>query len=53
MEQDLDWIVPMDVQDEAIPLILGGGDVMVAAGKRESYRVKVSSKYATIKSELY
>lgn len=31
VEQDLDWIVPMDVQDEAIPLILGGGDVMVAA----------------------
>jgi len=32
VEQDLDWVVPMDVQDEAIPLILGGGDVMVAAG---------------------
>lgn len=28
---DLDWHLPTDVQDEAIPLILGGGDVMVAA----------------------
>jgi ATP-dependent RNA helicase DDX1 len=25
------WILPSDVQDEAIPLILGGGDVMVAS----------------------
>ena len=29
--QDLGWVLPSDVQDEAIPLILGGGDVMVAA----------------------
>ena len=28
---ELDWHLPTDVQDEAIPLILGGGDVMVAA----------------------
>lgn len=28
---DLGWLLPTDVQDEAIPLILGGGDVMVAA----------------------
>ena len=28
---DLDWHLPTDVQDEAIPLILGGGDVMAAA----------------------
>ena len=28
---DQDWLFPRDVQDEAIPLILGGGDVMVAA----------------------
>jgi ATP-dependent RNA helicase DDX1 len=28
---DLGWQFPVDVQDEAIPLILGGGDVMVAA----------------------
>ena len=28
---DLGWLLPTDVQDETIPLILGGGDVMVAA----------------------
>ena len=27
----LDWMLPTDVQDEAIPLMLGGGDVCVAA----------------------
>ena len=29
--QSLDWTLPTDVQDEAIPLMLGGGDVCVAA----------------------
>jgi len=29
--QDQHWLLPSDVQDESIPLILGGGDVMVAA----------------------
>ena len=29
--QEQGWILPSDVQDETIPLILGGGDVMVAA----------------------
>eukprot|EP01038_Epipyxis_sp_PR26KG_P013075 gene13075-17527_t len=29
--QDLGWSLPTDIQDEAIPLILGGGDVMAAA----------------------
>ena len=28
---ELGWFLPTDVQDEAIPLILGDGDVMVAA----------------------
>jgi ATP-dependent RNA helicase DDX1 len=28
---ELDWMLPTDIQDEAIPLILGGGDVMAAA----------------------
>lgn len=28
---DLGWLLPTDIQDEAIPLILGGGDVMAAA----------------------
>ena len=31
VEGDLGWLLPTDVQDESIPLILGGGDVMVAA----------------------
>ncbi|XP_012232015.1 ATP-dependent RNA helicase Ddx1 [Linepithema humile] len=28
---ELDWTLPTDVQSEAIPLILGGGDVLMAA----------------------
>ncbi|VDP01604.1 unnamed protein product [Soboliphyme baturini] len=28
---DMDWMLPTDVQAEAIPLILGGGDVLMAA----------------------
>ena len=28
---EIGWLLPTDVQDEAIPLILGGGDVMVAS----------------------
>ena len=28
-EEDFDWILPSAIQDEAIPLLLGGGDVMV------------------------
>ena len=39
---ELGWNLPTDVQDEAIPLILGGGDVMAAAetgsGKTVSLR---------------
>lgn len=31
VEQDLGYLLPTNVQDDAIPLILGGGDVMVAA----------------------
>ena len=27
--QDMGWMLPSDVQDETIPLMLGGGDVMV------------------------
>ena len=29
--EDMDWMLPTDVQSEAIPLILGGGDVLMAA----------------------
>jgi ATP-dependent RNA helicase DDX1 len=28
---ELGWILPTDVQAEAVPLILGGGDVLMAA----------------------
>lgn len=31
VKEDLGYVLPTNVQDEAIPLILGGGDVMVAA----------------------
>ena len=29
--ETLDWMLPTDVQSEACPLILGGGDVLMAA----------------------
>ncbi|XP_071958954.1 ATP-dependent RNA helicase DDX1-like [Antedon mediterranea] len=29
--EEMDWLLPTDVQNEAIPLILGGGDVLMAA----------------------
>ncbi|XP_023289037.1 ATP-dependent RNA helicase Ddx1 isoform X2 [Orussus abietinus] len=29
--EDMEWMLPTDVQAEAIPLILGGGDVLMAA----------------------
>ncbi|KAA0201520.1 hypothetical protein HAZT_HAZT005408 [Hyalella azteca] len=29
--EDMDWTLPTDVQNEAIPMILGGGDVLMAA----------------------
>ena len=29
--EELDWMLPTDVQSEAVPLILGGGDVLMAA----------------------
>ena len=28
---DMGWTLPTDIQSEAIPLILGGGDVLLAA----------------------
>lgn len=31
VKEDLGYLLPTNVQDEAIPLMLGGGDVMVAA----------------------
>lgn len=29
--EEMEWLLPTDVQAEAIPLILGGGDVLMAA----------------------
>ena len=31
---DQNWVLPSDVQDESIPLIMGGGDVMVVRAAR-------------------
>jgi superfamily II DNA/RNA helicase len=31
--QDVGWHLPSDVQDETIPLMMGGGDVMVVCEK--------------------
>ena len=28
---EMGWLLPTDIQSEAIPLILGGGDVIMAA----------------------
>ena len=28
---EIEWLLPTDVQAEAVPLILGGGDVLMAA----------------------
>lgn len=43
--EEMGWLLPTDVQDEAIPLILGGGDVMVASetgsGKTASFGLPV------------
>ena len=33
---DLNWYLPTDVQDESLPLILGGGDVMMVAAETGS-----------------
>lgn len=45
VESDFGWIRPTDIQDEAIPLILGGGDVMAAAetgsGKTAAFALPV------------
>ena len=39
--EEMDWLLPTDVQAEAIPLILGGGDVLMAAGMRRLRAVAV------------
>ena len=54
--QKLDWLLPTPVQDEAIPLILGGGDVMVAAetgsGKTAAFAIPIiQTVYETLRGE--
>jgi len=43
--EDMEWTLPTTVQDDAIPLILGGGDVMIAAetgsGKTGAFSIPV------------
>jgi ATP-dependent RNA helicase DDX1 len=43
--QDFGWTLPTDIQDETIPLILGGGDVMASAptgsGKTAAFALPV------------
>lgn len=29
--EEMEWLLPTDIQAEAIPIILGGGDVLMAA----------------------
>jgi len=44
-EEDFEWILPTGIQDECIPLILGGGDVMASAetgsGKTAAFAMPV------------
>ncbi|RYH32433.1 DEAD/DEAH box helicase [archaeon] len=52
---DQRWVLPSDIQDEAIPLILGGGDVMGAAetgsGKTAAFALPIlQSVYERLKS---
>jgi ATP-dependent RNA helicase DDX1 len=51
---ELGWILPTDVQAEAVPLILGGGDVLMAAetgsGKTGAFSLPVIQiVYETLK----
>lgn len=43
--EEIEWILPTDVQAEAVPLILGGGDVLMAAetgsGKTGAFSVPI------------
>lgn len=45
MVNELGWMLPTDIQAESIPLILGGGDVLMAAetgsGKTAAFSIPV------------
>lgn len=54
--EEMDWLLPTDVQAEAIPLILGGGDVLMAAetgsGKTGAFSLPVIQiVYETLRDE--
>lgn len=55
--EEMDWLLPTDIQAESIPLILGGGDVLMAAetgsGKTGAFSIPVIQiVYETIKDQL-
>ncbi|KAK7132916.1 hypothetical protein R3I94_014964 [Phoxinus phoxinus] len=55
--EELDWLLPTDIQAESIPLILGGGDVLMAAetgsGKTGAFSIPVIQiVYETLKDQL-
>ncbi|XP_056437983.1 ATP-dependent RNA helicase DDX1 [Gadus chalcogrammus] len=54
--EELGWLLPTDIQAESIPLILGGGDVLMAAetgsGKTGAFSIPVIQVvYETLKDE--
>ncbi|GKY97482.1 ATP-dependent RNA helicase ddx1 [Mayamaea pseudoterrestris] len=55
VEEDFEWLLPTAIQDEAIPLILGGGDVMASAetgsGKTAAFALPVVQLCAEIKEQ--
>uniref|UniRef100_A0A4W3HZF6 ATP-dependent RNA helicase n=1 Tax=Callorhinchus milii TaxID=7868 RepID=A0A4W3HZF6_CALMI len=54
--EEMDWLLPTDIQSESIPLILGGGDVLMAAetgsGKTGAFSIPVIQiVYETLKDQ--
>ncbi|XP_053565637.1 ATP-dependent RNA helicase DDX1 [Bombina bombina] len=55
--EEMDWLLPTDIQAESIPLILGGGDVLMAAetgsGKTGAFSIPVIQiVYETLKDHM-
>nr|KAF6429175.1 DEAD-box helicase 1 [Molossus molossus] len=54
--EEMDWLLPTDIQAESIPLILGGGDVLMAAetgsGKTGAFSIPIIQiVYETLKDQ--
>ncbi|KPP75890.1 ATP-dependent RNA helicase DDX1-like [Scleropages formosus] len=54
--EEMDWLLPTDIQAESVPLILGGGDVLMAAetgsGKTGAFSIPVIQiVYETMKDQ--